>query len=346
MLEATSGMLRSLPKAELHCHLDGSLRPDTMLELAEADGLKLPAREPEQLADFMRVDHASNLEEYLDLFRVTLRLMQEPSALERIAYELAEDNARENVRYLEVRFSPVLNTTGGLGAADVLDAALRGLARAEDELDIQTGVIVCALRTLHPEVSLELAELAASFRGRGVVAFDLAGAERGYPAREHLAAFEVAHSAGLGVTVHAGEAFGPASIYQATHHCDAQRLGHGTRLHEDAALESRVRDRGIPLEICITSNVQTRAVPTFADHSVRHYFDTGLTVALCTDNRLMSGTTVTREYELARDHLGFTWEELKRVARMGFEAAFLTDAGREAVLAVFDSEVAALEGEP
>ena len=268
---------------------------------------------------------AGSLERYLAAFDLTLAVMQDAPALERIAYELAADADAEGVRVLEVRYSPVLNTRRGLSLADAVEAPLRGLARAEAELGIRGSVIVCALRHLQPALSRRLAELAAHYRGRGVVGFDLAGPERGHPARTHRAAFAVAAEAGLGITVHAGEADGPESIRQALDECHARRIGHGTRLHEDRALLARVREQRIPLEVCITSNVQTGAVPSYERHPLRRYLDEGLVVTLNTDNRLVSGTTLTEELWKAHRYLGLDWAELATVTRMAFESAFQSD---------------------
>jgi adenosine deaminase len=271
----------------------------------------------------MRADDSADLVGYLEKFATTLSVMQTAPQLERIAYELAIDHAAENVKWVEVRFSPWLNTEGGLSMDEVMDAVLRGLRRAEAEVDVRTGVIVCALRHLGPDHSMELAELAVAYRDDGVVAVDLAAAEKGNPAALHAEAFRLAAEHDLSRTVHAGEAFGPPSIRQALLDCDAHRIGHGTRLLEDESLERYIRDHRIPLEICLTSNVQTRVAGTFADHPVRRYFDAGVQLTLCTDNRLVSGTTVTEEYWRAHHHLGFTWDELVQIARMGFESAFL-----------------------
>jgi len=337
-----SDRLFRLPKAELHVHLDGSLRPETMLDLAAERDVTLPATDPQALWDYMVVSDARNLEDYLDRFRLTLALMQDEDAIERIAYELAEDHAKENVRYVEARFCPALNTDGGLEADAVLDASLRGLARAEVDHGIRTNVIVCGLRSLDPAVSIAMAELAAAYSDKGVCAFDLAGGEAGNPVRDHLEAFGIAEAAGLGITIHAGEGFGPESIRQALDDGHAHRIGHGTRLYEDPELMATVRDRAIPLEVCVTSNVQTRVAPSFGEHPVRQYLDEGLTLTLCTDNRLMSGVTLTEEYKSAQTHLGFDWDAAVRVARMGMESAFLAPETKAELLSDFDRVVSEL----
>ena len=326
-------LLRRLPKAELHCHLDGSVRPDTLLQLAGEYGVAMPRGTARELGDFMIVRDARNLEDYLARFDITLSVMQHAGALERIAYELAEDAHADGVLYIEVRFSPVLNIRGGLEMHDVVEAVSRGLARAEREFGIQSRVIICALRHLDPGVSLELARLAVAAEPHGVVGFDLAGGEAGHPASRHAGAFDYARSHDLACTCHAGEGDGATSIREAIHACGAHRVGHGTRLIEDRALMEFVNDRRIPIEICLTSNVQTRAAASYGTHPLRQYFDAGLNVILNTDNRLMSGTTLTDEYHHAACALGFSISELARMALNGFESAFLSLRERQALVA-------------
>jgi adenosine deaminase len=322
-----TGRLDRLPKPELHVHLDER-------------GVSLPADSEEALAYAMVVRRATSLEEYLERFSVTLALMQDRDALERIAYELGADHAAENVRYVEVRFCPALSTDGDLTTSEVLDAVLTGLARAEADFDLRTAVIVCALRSLPSTASREMADLAISYHGRGVCGLDLAGAEAGHRVQDHVEALRAASRAGVPITIHAGEGFGSASIREAIELGGASRIGHGTRLIEDPELLLAVREAGIPLEVCLTSNVQTGVVSSYATHPLRRYFDEGVRVCLCTDNRLMSGVTLTREYEHAHSELGFSRSELAHVARTGFESAFAPDSLRESLLERFDSELA------
>ncbi len=335
-----------MPKAELHVHLDGSLRPETMIELAAAAGKSLPAVEPQPLRALMRADDAKSLVDYLSRFDLTLSVMQTAEALERIAYELALDLADENVRYAEIRYSPILNTREGLSLTDAVDAPLRGLRQAREESGIMSSLIICAIRNLDPRTSRELAELAVAYKDRGVVAFDLAGAERGHPPKDHAEAFRTARRGNLGVTIHAGEAYGTDSIRQAIHECGAHRVGHGTRLYEDPELMRYVRDFRLPLEICLTSNVQTRVVRSYEDHPLRRFYDEDLVLSLNTDNRLISGTTVTAEYWRAHTHLGFTWEELVAVAMMSFESAFLPWEEKQRLVARARREMETMEGYP
>src|SRR6187397_3428821 len=299
MTVVTRSLLERLPKAELHCQLDGSVRPETLLELGREYRVSMPRDDAEALREHMIVRDAHNLEEYLARFAVTLSVMQTAEALERIAYELVADAAKEGVWYLEVRFAPNLNTRGGLSSAHALEAAIRGLSKAEREHGIISRVLVCALRTQPTDSSLEMARLAVDFHGRGVVGFDLAGAEHGHPASVHAEAFSFARAHDVPCTCHAGEGDGAGSVRDAVHTCCASRIGHGTRLIEDAELTDFVNDRRIAIEICLTSNVQTRAAASLESHPLPEYLRRGLNVVLNTDNRLMSGVTLTDEYLLA-----------------------------------------------
>jgi adenosine deaminase len=320
-----------LPKAELHVHLDGSLRPATLLDLARAAGVPLPVTEPEALRRYMRVDDARNLEDYLTRFDLTVAVLQTAEALERVAYEMVEDAARDGVRYLEVRYCPSLSRHRGLSLDETVRAQRRGLLRGERAFGVRTGIINCALRHFEPARSEEIAEASVRMQSEGVVGFDIAGGEAGHPARPHARAFEIAARGGLGITVHAGEAAGPESIAEAIFECRADRIGHGTRLFEDPALMRYVRDREIPIEINLTSNVQTRVVSHAAAHPLRRYLDEGLTVTLSSDNWLMSGVTLSGEYALAQRELGLTEGEVRKLVLNGFRSAFLPLPERHAL---------------
>jgi len=326
----TRDLIYRLPKAELHVHLDGCLRPETMIDLARQQGVRLTANDPAALAETMHT-RAKSLEEYLDRFKLTVAVMQTPAALERVAYEFVVDSARENVRYVEVRYCPALHTPA-LTLTQAVEAPLAGIQRAERETATRVGLIVCALRTLPPRVSQDLARLAVDYRGDGVVAFDLAGAERGHAAREHAAAFRYAAGHGLACTCHAGEGDGADSIRQALEDCGARRIGHGTRLLEDPRLEAEVCGRRIPLEMCLSSNVHTGVVPRLEDHPIRRYMDRGCVVTVNTDGRLTDGVSLTDEYWHLHQALGFSRAELERVILNGFESAFLPEVEKNAML--------------
>ena len=296
MTPISDALLRRIPKAELHCHLDGSVRPTTLLDLGREYGVPMPETSADALAHHMYVRDARHLEDYLTRFDVTLGVMQSERALERISFELGEDAAADGVRYIEVRFAPVLNQRWGMSLEEAVEASLRGLARAQAAHGIVGRIIVCGLRHLSPDVSLELARLAVAFQGKGVVGFDLAGGEAGHPASAHRAAFLHAREHGMFCTCHAGEGAGPESVADAVHVCGAQRIGHGTRLIEDPRLTDELAKNGIAIEACLTSNVQTHAAKDYESHPLRAYFERGMRVTLNTDNRLMSGTTLIAEY--------------------------------------------------
>lgn len=327
--------LLAWPKAELHCHLDGSLRLSTMLDLAKQQGnmSRLPADTEEGLREIlMEVDDSETLEAYLAWFRYTLPLMQTKEALRRTAYELAEDNARENVRYLEVRYGPILHTEEGLSLEAVNDAVLEGLAAAERDFDIKTSLIICGLRDRYESASMRQAELAAAYRHRGVVAFDLAGGEAGNPPKGHLHAFYYARNHLLNLTIHAGESWGPDSIRQALFYCGAHRIGHGITLRQDPDLMQYFADHRIPLEICPTSNVQTHVVPSLEAHPVKHYVDANVPITINTDNRLFSRTSVTDELWRVHRHCGVGISDLREIVLNGFRYAFLEYDDKQALL--------------
>jgi adenosine deaminase len=335
-------LITRLPKAELHLHFDGSVRPATMLELARAAGVVLPATDPESLGRFMLVQDARDLEDYLARFDVTVSLLQTEAAIERVAYEMVEDAAADNLRYMEVRYDPHLSTHGGLTMDQVVAAQRRGFNRGERDFGIRTGIINCTLRHYDPARSVEIARHSVRCKPLGVVGFDLAGGEAGRPPGRHGEAFDIALAGNLGITVHAGEAAGAESVAEAVRRCHAVRIGHGTRLGEDPELQAYVRDRQILIEINITSNLQTRVVREASQHPVRGYFDAGLAVTLCTDSWLMSGVRLSDEYWLAHQQLGFTREEIDRMILNAFAGAFLPWPDRQALLARVRAELGAL----
>jgi adenosine deaminase len=313
-----------LPKCDLHVHLDGSMRLQTILELAEEQGVKLSSTDPDVLRREMNLgENCGSLVEYLKAFDVTLKVLQTEQALHRVAYELCEDASAENVRHMEVRYSPMLHTRGGLKLIAVVEAVLSGLRAARETFGIECNVIVCGIRNISPEHSLEMAQLAVAYKGRGVVGFDLAGAEYDHPAKHHKEAFQLVRDNNINCTIHAGEAYGPESIAQALHVCGAHRIGHGCRLREDGDLLHYINDHRIPLEVCPSSNVQTGAVKDISRHPVRLYYDLGLRVTINTDNRLVTDTTVSRELWICHTKLSMSLPDIKNMIVAGFKSAFL-----------------------
>src|SRR6201988_4039432 len=320
----SSALLRSLPKVLLHEHLDGVLRPQTIIELARQTAYsEIPTEDPDQLAAwFHRGANKGNLAEYLQGFVHTIAVMQTEEALERVAYEQAEDLSRDNVVYFETRFAPVFHTRKGLTHQQVVSAVLKGLDRGRKDFGVHSGLIICAMRNMN--VSLEMAELAGDFCERGVVGFDLAGEEGGYPPKKHVDAFHYIQRENFNITVHAGEGYGKESIWQAIQYCGAHRIGHGTRLIEDIAvvdgravklgdLAQYVLDKRIPLEICLLSNVHTGATPSLAEHPFKLLYQEKFRVTLNTDNRLMSDTTMTKEFEAAQDTFDLALNDFEKI---------------------------------
>ncbi len=336
--------IQRLPKTDLHVHLDGSLRLETILDLAEKQKVKLPAEDVDRLRPLVQVgDDCKSLVEYLKAFDVTLSVMQTYESLVRTAFELAEDAAKENVRYMEVRYAPILHQQQGLTLHNIVQAVLEGLKLAKKKYNIQTGVIICGIRHISPELGNKLADLTVAFKNKGVVGFDLAGAEENFPAKKFKEAFGRVLANNINCTLHAGEAFGPESIHQAIHLCGAHRIGHGVRLIEDGDLLNYVNDHRIPIECCPHSNVQTKAVKKMADHPIRLFYDLGLRVTVNTDNRLMTNTSVSKEYLTIHEELGFSLDEIKEIIIMGFKSAFLPYAIKRAMLAEVVEELKAFK---
>lgn len=324
---------RQLPKTDLHVHLDGSLRLETIVDLAKRHRVELPSNDPAELRGLMNLgQNCGSLVEYLKAFDVTLRVMQHEDALYRVAYELAEDVARENVRYMEVRYSPMLHTRLGLRLTSVVEAVLAGLRAAHDTLGVESNVILCGIRNISPQSSLEMAELAVAYKGRGVVGFDLAGAEYDHPAKHHKSAFQLVRDNNINCTIHAGEAYGPESIAQAIHVCGAHRIGHGCRLREDGDLLHYINDHRIPLEVCPSSNVQTGAVRDLSSHPMKLYCALGLRVTVNTDNRLVTDTTVSHELWHCHTKMGLSLADIKSIIVAGFKSAFLPFHVKQAYL--------------
>ena len=329
--------LRSLPKVLLHDHLDGGVRPQTVIDLAKDLGYdKLPTNDAEELSIwFQRGAKRGSLPLYLEGFAHTCGVMQTEEALERVAYEMMEDMHDDGVVYVETRFAPVFHTDRGLHWEEIVSAVLRGLERGRDDFGVGFGLIICAMRNM--KLSTEMAELAIDFRERGVVGFDLAGEEGGYPPKKHVDAFHYIQRNNFNITIHAGEAFGKESIWQAIQWCGAHRIGHATRLIEDikisdddptevlsmGTLAQFVLDKRIPLEICLTSNVDTGAVKTVEEHPFGIFHRYKFRVTLNTDDRLMSNTTMTKEFKLAQEAFKLSLADFEKLTINAMKSAFI-----------------------
>jgi adenosine deaminase len=326
--------IRAMPKVLLHDHLDGGLRPETVIDLADETGYAgLPSRDPVELAAALTAGaHRGHLNLYLDAFRHTVGVMQTPGALRRVAREAAEDLADDGVVYAEVRFAPELHTELGLTLDEVVRAVLEGFDEGSADGRIRVRALLTAMRTAAR--SEEIAELAVRHRDNGVVGFDIAGAEAGWPPSRHLDAFQYIHRENFHTTIHAGEGFGLPSIWEAVQYCGAERLGHGVRLAEDiqvkgdgtvalGRLAAYVRDRRIPLEMCPTSNVQTGAAESIDEHPLRLLRQLQFRVTVNTDNRLMSQVTLTSEFDLLVKEFGYGWGDLEWLTINAMKSAFI-----------------------
>jgi len=375
-MKISKEFVERIPKTDLHLHLDGSLRLPTLVELARENGVKLPAYDEASLRRLVFKSHYADLPEYLKGFAYTTAVLQTPAALERVGYELAQDNQAEGVRYIEVRFAPQLHQNSCMSCIDVMEALDRGLARAKNEFNarpevkrgdeppFEYGIIACAMRMFdfgfseyfdsllnvhaHSErkwifslASMELVRAAVEAKtklGLPIVGFDLAGAEAGYPAGDHAQAYALAHKNFLKKTVHAGEAYGPESIFQAITDLHADRIGHAVYLFDTNMIKSPeikdkkayvanlvqfIADRRITIEVCLTSNLQTiPAIRDLSQHSFRHMRKAKLSATFCTDNRTVSRTTVSGEVLKAVHAFHITPHELKNFIIYGFKRSF------------------------
>ncbi|NNF62779.1 MAG: adenosine deaminase [Acidimicrobiia bacterium] len=340
--EDTWADIRLLPKVLLHDHLDGGLRTDTIIELAEAVGYReLPANDPDELADWFHKSGKGSLPRYLEAFRHTVAVMQTPQAIERVAYEAAVDLAADGVVYAEIRMGIALLTERGLTLEEVIESIIKGFERGELETGIVARTIVTALR--HHSDSEAVASSAVKFAGRGVVGFDLAGPEADHPPEVHAAACEIARTGGLGLTIHAGEAAGLQSMWQARLACHAQRFGHGVRIIEGTrtgrgeiielgSFARSIRDQRVPLELAMSSNVDTGTIASLESHPVEALLRAGFAVTLNTDNRLMSRTSMSNEFAIAHVVHGFRAAELLAVTENALHAAFGDWPTRERLL--------------
>ncbi len=336
----TEEVIKSVPKVLLHDHLDGGLRTQTIIDLAkEIRYKKLPTSDSGELAAwFFRGANKGNLVEFLQGFEHTCAVMQTKESLEQVAYEMMEDMYKDGVCYIETRFAPVLHLEKGLHYDDVIKAVLKGLERGKTDFGVGYGLILCAMRNM--KNSLEIAELSSNYKNLGVVGFDLAGEEGGYPPKKHIDAFQFIKRENFNITIHAGEAFGKESIWQAIQFCGAHRIGHATRLVEDITFDKEsnvvglgelaqyVLDKRIPLEICLLSNVHTGAVDKIENHPFLHFYKQKFRVFLNTDDRLMSNTTLTKEYLTASEVFDISFDDIEKLNLNAMKSSFLPYSDR------------------
>ncbi|MZQ97874.1 MAG: adenosine deaminase [Acidaminobacter sp.] len=315
----------NLPKIELHCHLDGSVRLSTLKELGTKENILSPDIEEDELRTLAEVpEHCPSLVDYLKRFELPLKVMQTETALARIAQELVEDASADGVRYIEIRFAPQLHQLQGLSLNAIITAVIQGAKAGEALTGTRSNIILCCVRHLSPAASIELVEAGRSFLGRGVVALDLVGDEHNFPPEAHAEAFKLAKSYGYHRTVHAGETGIVDNIRKSVALLYAERIGHGVSLEKDAALYADIKAAGIPLEMCPTSNLQTKAADSYEAHPLHRYLNDGIRVTLNTDNRTVSNITLS--------------EETQNILNAGLSATQLKTLYRNAVSVIFDSE--------
>ena len=325
---------KRLPKIDLHLHLDGAIRVSTIAALGEELGIQLPTYDPKKLAKFVQVDRdCHSLTDFLKRFEVLYPILPYAKTQERIAYELCEDCARDNVVYFETRFAPALACNDRFTAEDAVVAALEGLRRGQRDFGVRCGLILCCYRSHALRQSVEIVQLAHKYRDQGVVGIDLAGDENRFPATPHAEAFALARKLEIPITIHAGEGGNPEHIREAVFEHGATRIGHGVSLGKDPELLKQVRDRGTVIEICLTSNLQTCTVPSLADHPFRKFLDEKVRVTLNSDDPTISNITLTEEFELAEGAFQLTEPQVHELLRTAAEAAFLERSAQQELAA-------------
>ncbi|PFG07693.1 adenosine deaminase [Bacillus sp. es.034] len=319
-----------MPKIELHCHLDGSVRPQTIIELAKKDGIDIPSFDRNEMrGELIAPLDCKSLDEYLEKFSIPNDVMQKKENLKRITFELYEDAAGENVKYMEVRFAPLLHTRKGLSVEEIIGSVIEGMKEAEEQFDIKGNIILCCMRTMSPESAFEVVEKGKDFLGKGVVAIDLCASEEEGFCGKFIEPITLAREYGYRVTIHAGETGIGKNVLEAVEWLGAERIGHGVYITDCPEAYQVVKDKGIVLEICPTSNVQTKAVKEFSDHPLYDFHRDGIKITINTDNRTVSDTTMTKECELVWGEFAMSEEDYREIYMNSVGAAFVSDEVKE-----------------
>ncbi|WP_047395281.1 adenosine deaminase [Cetobacterium sp. ZOR0034] len=317
--------LSKLPKIELHCHLDGSVRPETIIELSKIENVKLPSYDIETIRNIMVAPmECTSLDEYLEKFQIPVAIMQSKESLERVTFELMEDSAKENIKYIEIRFAPLLHINKGLSVEEILESVVKGIKKAEEIYDIKGNLILSFLRHMSAETIYDVIEAGRRFLGNGVVAIDLCASEEKGFCERFIKPFELGREYGYKVTIHAGETGIGENVLDAVQMLHAERIGHGIHIKNCKAAYDIVKENGITLEMCPTSNVQTKAVENFENHPLLDFYKDGINVTINTDNRTVSNTTLTNEILVSKDNFNMDFEIYKNIYLTSVEAAFTT----------------------
>lgn len=336
----TKEKLQKLPKIDLHCHLDGSIRPETMLEIALKENILVPHTEINEFRESTQVSpDCKSLKEYLSKFALTSDVMQKSEYIYRITEELLEDLSKDNVKYIEIRFAPLLHVEKGMTFEEVVESVLKAMKDAEKSYGIKSNLILAFMRHHSLEENIEVVEKGKAYLGKGVVAVDMAGNEQDFPPELHEKAFKLAEKYGFHRTVHAGETGIPENIITSIKDLKAERIGHGISAHLDEEVFEFIKENKIPLEICISSNVQTKGVQSFEVHPIKKYLDEGIMVTVNADNTTVSNTTLAKEYEILMNKQGFTLEDIKKAILNGVKSSFASEEEKKELLKVFEDEM-------
>ncbi|WPC40574.1 adenosine deaminase [Clostridium sp. JS66] len=319
-------IIKNLPKVDLHCHLDGSLRPQTIIDIAVKENIDIPTKELKEFEKYVKVfGECNSLKDYLDKFELPIKVMQNKKNIYRITSELLEDVSKNNVKYIEIRFAPFNHIQKGLKAEEVIEAVIEAMGDGRKKYGVMSNLILCAMRHESVESSKRLVEIGKKYLGKGVVAVDLAGNEHDFPPEIHKEAFDLAQKYGFHCTIHAGETGIEKNIIKSIELLHAERIGHGVYAFKDERVVEYLKDKQIPLEMCITSNIDTKAVKAYELHPIKKYLDEGLVVTVNTDNMTVSNVSLNDEFNHLVKEQNFTLEDIKRVVKNGIETSFASE---------------------
>lgn len=339
-------IIKRLPKVDLHCHLDGSVRPETVLEIAKKENISIPSEEINEFRKCVQVfGTCESLKEYLEKFGMILKTLQKPEYLYRNTLEVLEDAALNNVKYIELRFSPFLFMQGGMSFDEVMESIISAMDEGRKRFNIMSNLILSCMRHESVERSLEVVEMGKKYLGRGVAAVDLAGNEHDFPPELHEQAFKRARELGYRITIHAGETGIPENIVKSVEILGAERIGHGVYAYKNSEVYDFVKTKRVPLEVCVTSNLQTGVVKTYGEHPIKKYLDDGLYVTVNTDNTTVSNTGMDKEFKILFESQGFTYEDAKSTILNSIEASFASDSDKERLRNICMDEFEKLEKE-
>jgi adenosine deaminase len=331
--------IKQLPKIDLHCHLSGSIRPETILDIAMKEGIEVPTKDLDEFKKYVQVPkNCRSLKEYLTRFKLTLRVMQKPKYLYRITDELLKDLSEQNVKYIEVRFAPFFHMEGGMSFEETVESVISAMDDGKKKYGIIAKALLICMRHHPPENSLQVAEKGKKYLSRGVVGIDMAGNEHDFPPEIHKEAFQLANKYGFHRTVHAGETGIPENIITAIEELYAERIGHGVHAYMNKDIFQYVKENRVPLEMCISSNVQTKAVESYKSHPIKNYLNHGIPVTVNTDNTTVSNTTLEEEYSILMEEQGFTLDDIKKVIMNSVDVSFTTDEEKKKLKSLFNEK--------